>query len=79
MANPGVFRPYLHSIRSLYQNHELYALKSILLVGVSNIIGVARNNAGSFNIADNLPVDLFSEDKICELSQMHSDQFYPLR
>jgi hypothetical protein len=39
-------------------------LKSVILVGVSNIVGVVQNNASPFNIADNLEV----KEKICAVT-----------
>jgi hypothetical protein len=39
----------------------------VILVGVSNIVGVVRANASSFNVADNLNVWYFTNRDFFEL------------
>ncbi|MGE5340223.1 MAG: ATP-binding protein [Candidatus Omnitrophota bacterium] len=72
--NPAYFGQFLHTIRSLYQSRETHSLKSVILVGVSNILGVAEDNASPFNIADNLDVPYFTNDETVQLLHMHEDE-----
>ena len=38
--NPDFFGQFLHAIRNAYHSRNNHALKSVILVGVSNIVGV---------------------------------------
>ena len=69
--NPELFNQFLHTIRNLYHFRDEHCLKSVILVGVSNIIGVVQDNASPFNIADNLPVDYFTREEVFELLGQH--------
>ncbi len=60
--NKEYFGDFLHSIRNAYHSRENHCLKSVILVGVSNITGIVSDNASPFNIADNLNVPLRVED-----------------
>ncbi|OYT12304.1 MAG: hypothetical protein B6I19_09965, partial [Bacteroidetes bacterium 4572_114] len=51
-VNPEYFGNFLHSIRNAYHSRESHCLKSVILVGVSNILGVVSDNASPFNIID---------------------------
>ena len=70
--NPDLFGQFLHTIRNLYHSRENHCLKSVILVGVSNIVGVVGDNASPFNIADNLPVPYFTAPEVTELLDMHT-------
>ncbi len=70
--NPDFFGQFLHTIRNLYHSRETHCLKSVMLVGVSNIVGVVNDNASPFNIADNLPVPYFTEPEVNELLNQHT-------
>jgi hypothetical protein len=70
--NPDFFGQFLHTIRNLYHSRQQHCLKSVILVGVSNIVGVVGDNASPFNIADNLPVPYFTEQEVTELLQQHT-------
>ncbi len=59
--NEAYFGDFLHSIRNAYHSRETHCLKSVILVGVSNIVGVVSDNASPFNITDNLNVPYFTE------------------
>jgi hypothetical protein len=72
--NPEFFGQFLHSIRSLYHSRERHGLKSVILVGVSNIVGVVQDNASPFNIADNLNVPYFSDAETHELLGQHETE-----
>ena len=70
--NPDLFSQFLHTIRNLYHFRENHCLESVILVGVSNIVGVVGDNASPFNIADNLPVPYFTAPEVTELLDMHT-------
>jgi hypothetical protein len=69
--NPLYFGDFLHSIRNLYHSRQSHCLKSVILVGVSNIVGVVSDNASPFNIADNLNVPYFTNEEVYELFEQH--------
>jgi AAA-like domain len=79
--NPDFFGTVLHSIRNLYHSRTKHALKSVVLVGVTNILGVIKDNASPFNIADNLNVPYFTNEETLELLAQHEHEtgqvFYP--
>jgi hypothetical protein len=64
-------RDSLHSIRNAYHSREHHSLKSVILVGVTNILGVVSDNASPFNIADNLQVPYFTDEEVFELLGQH--------
>ncbi len=64
--NPEIFGQFLHTIRNLYHTRNEHCLKSVILVGVSNIVGVVSDNASPFNIADNLNVPYFTDEEVFE-------------
>jgi len=72
--NPAIFNQFLHTIRNLYHFREENALKSVIFVGVSNILGVIQDNASPFNIADNLDVPYFTEGEVFELLEQHETE-----
>ena len=69
--NPELFGQFLHTIRNLYHSRERHSLKSVILVGVSNIVGVVQDHASPFNIADNLPIPYFTDEETAELLGQH--------
>jgi hypothetical protein len=69
--NALYFNSVLHTIRKVYHSRERHCLKSIILVGVSNIVGVVKDNASPFNIADNLNVPYFTNEETFELLGQH--------
>ena len=46
--NAEYFGDVLHAIRNAYHSRANHALKSVILVGVSNIVGVVQDNASPF-------------------------------
>lgn len=72
--NPELFGPFLHTVRNLYHSREEHCLKSVILVGVSNIVGVVSDNASPFNIADTLNVPYFTDKETTELLQQHETE-----
>ncbi len=69
--NEEYFGDFLHSIRNAYHSRENHCLKSVILVGVSNIVGVVSDNASPFNITDNLNVPYFTDIEAFELLGQH--------
>lgn len=72
--NPEYFGSFLHAIRNAYHSRSEHSLKSVILVGVSNIVGVVRENASPFNIAENLNIPFFSDEESYELFKQHEDE-----
>lgn len=72
--NPDLFGQFLHTIRNLYHSRGEHGLKSVVLVGVTNILGVVQDNASPFNIADNLDVPYFTDEEVRELFAQHEDE-----
>jgi len=72
--NEDIFGQFLHTIRNLYHFRGDHSLKSIILVGVSNIVGVVQDHASPFNIADNLEVPYFTNEETSELLSMHEEE-----
>jgi hypothetical protein len=72
--NAEYFGDVLHSIRNAYHSRTKHALKSVILVGVSNIVGVVQDNASPFNIADNLNVPYFTDEETRDLLGQHEQE-----
>ncbi len=72
--NPEYLGSFLHSIRNAYHSRTEHCLKSVILVGVSNITGVIQDNASPFNTNDNLNVPYFTKSEIFELLKMHEEE-----
>ncbi len=72
--NEEYFGSFLHSIRNAYHSRESHCLKSVILVGVSNIVGVVSDNASPFNISDNLNVPYFTDAEVLELLGQHETE-----
>ena len=72
--NPDIFGQFLHTIRNLYHTRQYHCLKSVIFVGVSNIVGVVSDNASPFNISDNLNVPYFTDDEVNELLGQHESE-----
>jgi AAA-like domain len=72
--NPDFFGQFLHSIRNIYHSRQSHALKSVILVGVNNIVGVVQDHASPFNIADNLNVPYFTKEETAVLLELHEHE-----
>ncbi|MCB0842532.1 MAG: AAA-like domain-containing protein, partial [Bacteroidetes bacterium] len=72
--NPDLFGDFLHGIRQLYRYRLSHSLKSVILVGVSNIVGVVEDHASPFNIADNLEIPYFTSEETFELLHQHEEE-----
>jgi hypothetical protein len=69
--NPDLLNQFLHTIRNLYHSREHHSLKSVILVGVSNITGIMQDNASPFNIADEFNIPYFTNEETFELLAQH--------
>ena len=72
--NEEIFGQFLHTIRNLYSFRQEHGLKSVILVGVSNIVGVVQDHASPFNITDNLEIPYFTDEETFELLHMHEEE-----
>ena len=72
--NPDYFGHFLHAVRSAYHTRERHCLKSVILVGVANIVGIVQDNASPFNIADNLEVPYFTDEETYSLLKQHETE-----
>jgi hypothetical protein len=73
-VNPAMFNQFLHAIRAYYHHREMHNLKSVVLVGVSNITGIIQDNASPFNIADNFDIPYFTKEEVIELYEQHQNE-----
>ena len=69
--NKEYFGDFLHAIRNAYHSRTQHALKSVILVGVSNITGIIQDHASPFNIVDNLDIPFFTNEETFELLGQH--------
>ncbi len=69
-----IFCDFLHTIRNLYHSRDTHCLKSVILVGVSNITGIIEDNASPFNITETLEVPYFTLDEVYELFAQHESE-----
>ncbi len=72
--NKAYFSDFLHAIRNAYHNRTHHALKSVILVGVSNITGIVQDHASPFNIANNLDIPFFTNEETYELLGQHETE-----
>ncbi|MEO0041297.1 MAG: hypothetical protein RL329_745 [Bacteroidota bacterium] len=72
--NADFFGQFLHSIRNAYHSRQSHALKSVILVGVSNIVGVVQDNASPFNVTDNLNIPYFTNQETVALLEQHETE-----
>jgi AAA-like domain len=72
--NAEYFGDFLHTVRNAYHSRQNHMLKSVILVGVSNIVGVVQDNASPFNISDNLDIPYFSNEETRALLEQHEQE-----
>jgi len=72
--NKAYFNSFLHEIRSVYHTRDRHALKSVILVGVSNITGIIQDNASPFNVTNNLAIPFFTDEETFELLAQHETE-----
>jgi hypothetical protein len=70
----AIIGQFLHTVRNLYHFRDEHSLKSVILVGVSNITGVIEDHASPFNTADNLDVPYFTNEETAELLHMQETE-----
>ncbi len=73
-VNQQYINDFLHSIRKVYHSRLEHCLKSVILVGVSNIVGIIQDNASPFNIVENLNIPYFTKDEVFELLGQHETE-----
>jgi len=72
LKNAGVLNAFLHSIRDIYHDRKQFGLRSVILVGVSNITGILQDTASPFNIADQITIPYFSFEETADLLLQHT-------
>ena len=72
--NREYLQTFLHTIRSLYHSRRNHALKSVIIVGVSNLAGIMQDNTSPFNIADTFTVPYFTKEEVYELLGQHETE-----
>ncbi len=72
--NKVYFNDFLHEIRGVYHTRNNHALKSVILVGVSNITGIIQDNASPFNVTNNLAIPFFTNEETFELLGQHETE-----
>ena len=72
--NPELLPEFLHTIRGLYHSRRYHALKSVIIVGVSNLAGIMQDNTCPFNITDTFQVPYFSRSEVFELLAQHETE-----
>ncbi|MCP4149417.1 MAG: AAA family ATPase [bacterium] len=72
--NPDILSQFLHTVRNLYHFRDNHALKSVILVGVTNIVGIIQDNASPFNISDNLEMPYFTDLETSQLLNQHEKE-----
>ena len=65
--NPSFLGNFLISIRVVFHSRSDHALKSVILGGVKNILGIVHNQGSSFNIADDFLFPYFRDAETAEL------------
>lgn len=63
-VNEVFFGDFLYLIWCVYYFCYVYGLKSVILVGVINILGVVSDNVFLFNIVDNLDIFYFLDEEV---------------
>jgi len=63
---------FLHTIRSMYHDRHQHHLRSVILVGVSNITGILQDTASPFNIADQIDIPYFTFAETKDLLEQHT-------
>ena len=69
--NNEYFGDFLSAIRSAFHSRQSHGLKSVILVGLSNIVGLAGPNSVPYNISDELNVPYFTDHELRELLGQH--------
>ena len=62
----------MHLIRFIYHKRRQIGLRSVILVGVSNITGILQDTASPFNIADQIDIPYFTFEETADLLAQHT-------
>ncbi|WP_300521683.1 AAA family ATPase, partial [Aminiphilus sp.] len=63
LQNIPLLNTFLHVLRSIYHDRRNYRLRSVILVGVSNITGILQSTASPFNIAEQITIPYFTREE----------------
>ncbi|NUU98116.1 AAA-like domain-containing protein [Marinitoga sp. 1138] len=66
-----IMNEFLHVIRSMYHDKEIYGLRSVVLISVSYLSGILEDNASPFNIAEHMEVPYFTKEQVYDLLSQH--------
>ncbi len=72
LRNLSLLNSFLHTIRSIYHVREEFRLRSVILVGVSNITGILQSTASPFNIAEQITIPYFTREETEDLLLQHT-------
>jgi len=74
LQNPRALNLFLHAVRSMYHARRQNHVRSVILVGVSNITGILEDTASPFNIADQIHIPYFTFDETIDLLEQHTQE-----
>ncbi|WP_300525918.1 ATP-binding protein, partial [Aminiphilus sp.] len=63
LQNLPLLNAFLHTLRRTYHDRRNYRLRSVILVGVSNITGILQSTASPFNIAEQITIPYFTREE----------------
>ena len=72
LTNITVLNKFLHLIRFVYHKRQQIGLRSVIMVGVSNITGILQDTASPFNIADQIQVSYFTFEETQDMLAQHT-------
>ncbi|WGS63941.1 AAA-like domain-containing protein [Marinitoga aeolica] len=72
--NERIMNQFLHVIRTIYHNKEVYGLRSVILISVGYLSGILEDNASPFNIAEHMEVPYFTKEQVYDLLNQHEKE-----
>ncbi|SHF28623.1 Type II secretory pathway, component ExeA (predicted ATPase), partial [Marinitoga hydrogenitolerans DSM 16785] len=72
--NEKLMNKFLHTIRKIYHDREIYRLRSVILISVGYLSGILEDNASPFNIAEHLEVPYFTKEQVYDLLSQHEKE-----
>ncbi|KLO21454.1 hypothetical protein X275_09280, partial [Marinitoga sp. 1197] len=72
--NEKLMNKFLHTIRKIYHDREIYKLRSVILISVGYLSGILEDNASPFNIAEHLEVPYFTKEQVYDLLLQHETE-----
>jgi hypothetical protein len=72
LSDLTILNKFLHLVRFIYHKRRQIGLRSVILVGVSNITGILQDTASPFNIADQIDIPYFTFDETADLLAQHT-------